>query len=186
MENPSYQDIQNVRQELSDVAFRHWLNDDVFSPTWWLLLASTIIPVYIWYKVVDKKRFFEILSYGLITACLSIVLDVIGVDLTRWGYPDKLFSMIPPLFPADLVVIPISAMLVYQYFNRWSSFLIANTLWASTFAYIIEPLAIKIHMFHMDNWKHTYSFIGFFILGISVRCIILYLLRKLKKNHILD
>ncbi|WP_369690997.1 CBO0543 family protein [Robertmurraya korlensis] len=89
--------------------------------------------------------------------------------------------MVPPLFPADLVVIPVSAMLVYQYFIKWSSFLIANTLWALTFAYIIVPLAIKVHMFHMDNWKHTYSFIGFFVLGITVRCIILFLLRKLEK-----
>ncbi|WP_232311219.1 hypothetical protein [Robertmurraya korlensis] len=87
MRIPNYQDIQNSRQELSEVAFKHWLNDDLFSPIWWLLLASTIIPVFIWYKLVDKERFFEILSYGLIATCLSTVLDVIGVDLIRWGYP---------------------------------------------------------------------------------------------------
>ncbi|MFL6555613.1 MAG: CBO0543 family protein, partial [Bacillus sp. (in: firmicutes)] len=122
MHIPSFDDIQDARRILSNLSVNHWKQDDLFSPSWWFLLAATIFPYIIWWRVVDKSRYFEIFSFGLISACFSVVLDVIGVDLLWWGYPDKLFSMIPPLFPADMVVIPVTLMIIYQFNKSWTSF----------------------------------------------------------------
>lgn len=51
------------------------------------------------------------MSMGII----SSILDVIGIDILLRGYPIKLFFMIPPLFPADLTVIPVAFSLAYHY-----------------------------------------------------------------------
>lgn len=183
MNVPTYQDIQEARRNLMDISEIHWWHNDFLSATWWVLLAATLIPYFIWWKIVDKERFFEIFSYGLFCGCVAVTLDVIGVDTLKWGYPDKLFSMFPPLFPADLVVIPISAMLVFQYFPTWKSFIVGTILWAILFAYVIEPIFIKFNMLHFDNWTHNKSFIGFFILGLFTRLVIRGLIRGVKKKQ---
>jgi len=45
---------------------------------------------------------------------VSSILDVIGADILLWGYPVKLFFMVPPLFPADLTIIPVVFSLAYH------------------------------------------------------------------------
>jgi hypothetical protein len=182
LQTPSYHDIQEARKLLSEVSMKHWKHDDLWSPTWWFLLASTILPFIIWWRIVDKSRFFEIFSFGLLNACFAVTLDVIGVDFIRWGYPDKLFSMVPPLFPADLVAIPVSAMIIYQFFTHWKSFIFATMLWAAMFAYILEPIFMHFDMLALDNWKHTYSFFGFCAFGILNRGIMVLLLKGLNRS----
>ncbi|GAB1804301.1 hypothetical protein ACTOTI_18435 [Priestia megaterium] len=50
---------------------------------------------------------------------VSSILDVIGADILLWGYPIKLFFMVPPLFPADLTIIPVVFSLAYHYGKTW-------------------------------------------------------------------
>ncbi|KAB7663597.1 hypothetical protein F9279_23695 [Bacillus sp. B1-b2] len=158
----------------------HWLEHDVFSLNWWILFCATIIPYFLWWKVVDKNRFYEIFSYGLLCAGFSMLLDVIGTEMLAWGYPDKLLPWIPPLIPADFVVIPITAMLVYQYTSTWKTFIITTIGWAILFSYIIEPLFVLRGMFYLGvYWKHTYSFLGFILLGITLRGIFIGIKNKL-------
>lgn len=177
---PSYEEVQKAREKLRDVSFEHWVQDDLFSFNWWLLMAATILPFFIWWKLVDKERFFEILAFGLICGIFACFLDVMGVDLLLWGYPDKLFHFIPPLMPADFVVIPVSGMLIYQYFRTWKSFSTASVILAAIFAYIIEPLFSLLNMFELIHWKHTYSLIGFILLFVAVRFVVLGLKKTIR------
>jgi len=159
-------ELEEKKSELNHLSMNHWLKHDLLSLNWWILFFATILPYFIWWKLVDKNRFFEIFSYGLLCASLSMLLDVMGTEMMAWAYPDKLLPFIPPLIPADLVVIPITAMLVYQYCTRWKSFIICNIGWAVLFSYIIEPLFVLRGMFQLgEYWKHSYSFIGFLLLG---------------------
>ncbi|MDK8641245.1 CBO0543 family protein [Niallia taxi] len=168
----SSSEIMEAKKHLVELTINHWLNYDLFSIQWWILVGATIIPYFIWWRLVNIKRFYEIFSYGLLCGCFSIVLDIIGTEMLLWSYPDKLLPWIPPLIPADLVMIPITAMLVYQYTNKWKTFLIGTILWAALFSYIFEPLFVEWNMFMLgDNWKHSYSFIGFILLGIVLRAI---------------
>jgi hypothetical protein len=162
---PSYEDVKQAREVLKEVSTSHWLSHDLLSWQWWLLLAATIVPWIIWLKVRDKDRTFEIFSYGLTWGMISSVLDVIGGEMIFWGYPNKLLPMVPPLFPADITVIPVSYMLTYQYSKTYKSYLGYCLIVSAMFAYVLEPLFIKSGMFILHKWKHTYSFIGFFILS---------------------
>ncbi|WP_456275825.1 CBO0543 family protein [Bacillus sp. AK128] len=175
---PSYEEIQEVRRTLSQMSINHWVKDDLFTVTWWFLLISSILPYIIWWKLVDQKRFFEILSFGLFCGIMATILDVIGVDLILWGYPDKLFSMIPPLFPADISVIPVSAMLIYQRYNHWKNFCIATVIWSLILSFVIEPGFVYFNMFTLENWKHTYSFVAFIAFLLFCRLLFLTLQKK--------
>ncbi len=169
---PSYDEVQKAREILKNVSFEHWVKEDLFSFNWWLLVSSAILPYFIWWRLVDKDRFFEILVFGLTCGMVACFLDVLGVGLMLWGYPDKLFHFIPSLIPADFVVIPVSGMLIYQYFRTWKSFSAAAIILAAIFAFIIEPLFSFLNIFVMIHWKHTYSFIGFILLFLGIRLLI--------------
>jgi hypothetical protein len=175
---PSYEDVKNAREALKEVAFNHWVHHDLFTWKWWFLLAATIVPWIIWLLFHDKKKTFELLSYGLIWATLASILDVIGGELILWGYPDKLLPMVPPLFPADITVIPVLFMFIYQHSKTFSRYFIFSVLGSALFSYIFEPLFIKGNMFILHDWTHTKSFLGFIILSQIVYLIV----TKLKSN----
>lgn len=179
---PSHADVQKAREVLKEVSFEHWLHQDLFHLNWWILVLASVFPYFIWWRLVDKERFYEIFIYGLVCAIFASFLDVMGVDLLLWGYPDKIFHVIPPLLPADLVVIPVTGMLIYQYFRTWKSFTAGSFLAAAIFAYVIEPLFGLLNMFELINWKHTYSFIGFALFFLGIRLIITKLNRKVLKE----
>lgn len=166
MNYPTFEEVKRARERLRDVSAEHWLHNDLFTWQWWLLLGATIIPWVLWGIVRDKERTFEILSFGLLWACIASITDVIGGELVLWGYPDKLLPMVPPLFPADISVIPVSFMLVYQYAKTFTSYMVYSVILSACFSFIIEPLFIKLGMFALHNWTHTYSFIGFVVLSI--------------------
>ncbi|WP_141770123.1 CBO0543 family protein [Bacillus massilinigeriensis] len=106
----------------------------------------------------------------------------LGVDLLWWGYPDKLFSMIPPLFPADLVVIPVTIMLIYQFNKNWKSFIIAIIIWAAVLSYLIEPAFIHFNLLAFEKWSHTKSFFGFIMFGFINKLIIVLMIKGVSKE----
>lgn len=176
---PTNMEINKAKEKLYHLSIDHWFQHDLFSPNWWILFFATIIPYFIWWRLVDKNRFFEIFSYGMVCATISMLLDIIGTELMLWSYPDKLIPIITPLIPANLVVIPITAMLVYQHFSNWHKFLVATLGWSILFSYIIEPLFMLRKMFILgEHWSHTKSFVGFIILGIMLKT----LFEKIKKH----
>lgn len=177
---PTHTEINEAKKNLADMTLNHWLHHDLFSIQWWILVCATILPYFIWWKLVNKNRFYEIFTYGLLCGCFSIVLDIIGTEMMLWSYPDKLLPWIPPLIPADLVMIPITAMLVYQYTNKWKTFIAGTIIWAVLFSYIFEPLFVAWKMFLLGPvWKHSYSFFGFIFLGIFLRLLFLGIKKEL-------
>ncbi|MGF7030679.1 hypothetical protein J2T17_001584 [Paenibacillus mucilaginosus] len=85
MSFPSYEDVQKARSLLAEVSEAHWLQDDLHKPSWWLLLALTILPYVIWWKMVDRRRIQEIVLYGLLIALICMTFDSIGTDRLWWA-----------------------------------------------------------------------------------------------------
>lgn len=162
----SYQEVIEARRELQRLSLEHWLQDDLHKWTWWLNVVLTILPWIIWWKLVDRKRVFEILAYGLLLAMTSTLMDECGTQAVLWGYPDVMFPFIPRLFPVDYVLIPVIYMLVYQYFSGWKSFIIASIIVAAVFAFIAEPAMECLGLYQQYTWKHIYSFPIYFVLAV--------------------
>ncbi|WP_230499850.1 CBO0543 family protein [Sutcliffiella rhizosphaerae] len=145
---------------------------------WWLLFLSLFFPWVIWWKIVDRTRVFEILSYGLFWSVMATWLDLLGTTNHLWRYPFKLLDQIPSLLPADIAVIPVLYMLNYQFARTWKSFIIGAIFLAFLFSYVLEPIFTTFRMLEFMNWSHSISFIAFFFLGIVTKgifqCIVKY------------
>lgn len=174
---PTHNELQQQTIKLNEMMMGYWKNHYVFSPKWWILLALTIVPWFLWWKIVDKSRFTEILLYGFFIISISTFLDVMGWNYSLWFYPDTLLAFCTPLIPIDYTLLPIFYMLAYQYFSSWKSFSIVILILSFIFAFVWEPLAEMLNFYKPLKWNHAYSFIGFFLLGVFSRGIVLKIIK---------
>jgi hypothetical protein len=151
-------------------------------PRWWLLFVSIFFPWVIWWKAVDRSRLFEILSFGLFWAAMATWLDLLGTTYNMWSYPFKLNDHTTTLLPADVSVIPVMYMLLYQFSSTWKAYVLGSILIAVILSFIFEPLFILFQMFELKTWSHTKSLVSFSLLEIITRAIF-YLLSSIKKQN---
>lgn len=175
MNYPAYEDVNKVNEILNELAASHWYHDDFLTMNWWILCFATLIPWVIWYIYRDKKRTFEILSYGLIWVVFAFILDEIGRNLILWSYPDNLLPQVEHLLPADFSIIPVSFMFVYQFTKSMKTYILGSAATSVIIAYIVEHLFEKRGMIVLHNWSHTSTFVGFILLSFLIKGIIVML-----------
>ncbi|MDP4146816.1 MAG: CBO0543 family protein [Bacillota bacterium] len=170
--------IFEMRKSVLHLTIEHWYSYELFTWQWWIKFVYLLIPIFIFFKLLDRKRIFEIMIYGLMLSLLSTVTDVVGVYYLLWDYSIRL---IPSGFfqVHDLFVIPIVSMLIYQYFTEWKPFIIANLIVGAIGGYLKEPLYMWVKIYKPINWSHTYSFILYFVIAIICR----YVIDKIKNSY---
>ncbi|WP_223700432.1 CBO0543 family protein [Sutcliffiella deserti] len=151
----------------SDLIILNYIAD----PRWWLLFLSIFLPWVIWWIFADKNRLYELLIYGMLWAVIATWLDLIGTSNGLWEYPYNLYNKVPTLLPADLSVIPVMFMLLYQYLSNWKKFLLGSVLVSSLLSFVLEPLFIKFSMLNLINWTHFKSLFSFVILALLTKSI---------------
>lgn len=159
---------KQIYQTNKDLYMHHIL----FTFKWWIVLFVIILLVLIWWKLVDKKRFHEIALAGFISALITLTSDNIGVEKVLWAHPIQLLGLIRNIHELDLVVVPISYMLLFQYFVEWKKYIIAVITYALLAAYIIIPFSVWFGTYRIISWKYTYSFVVFIIMGIMIKFIV--------------
>lgn len=172
-------EMQKLEEQISQMVYDHWINHELFTWQWWLILILTFVPWFIWWRFLDKNRKLEIFSFGLVIALVASFLDVFGWNRHLWSYPIQLLPVCTPLLPFDFTVLPIINMLIYQYFRKWRSFFLGNVIAAFFFAFISEPFLKWINVYDPHDWKHIYSvpiYIGNALLGK-------WLIEKMKKPN---
>ncbi|PWK09041.1 CBO0543 family protein [Tumebacillus permanentifrigoris] len=175
---PLFDEIVQTRRNLRDLEIQHWYQVELFSFNWWLILILTIVFWGIWFKFIDRRRLLEITFFGAMIVISSTVLDMIGVDLVLWAYPSRLEPLAPSLIPGDLVMMPVSYMFVYQYFDkRTGPFLIVSTLVAAVLAFGVEPVLEWLDIYETYGWEYLYSFPIYVILAWCMRNFVHKLLR---------
>ncbi|MFZ3579697.1 CBO0543 family protein [Virgibacillus sp. DJP39] len=157
MAYPTQGEIEKAHKQLTEMRFENFIHQDLLSPQWWLLLGLFVLPWILWWFLVDKSRIKQIWLFGLLLSILITILDDIGVQMSLWSYPYQLVNFIPRLNPIDISVLPVLHMLIYQYFTKWKTFVIANIITALLYAYIAEPIFVKINIYQLTNWKYSYS-----------------------------
>jgi hypothetical protein len=179
-EHPLWKEQIKARIALRDINLKRWLESNIFSPVWWLLLISFITLWVIWWKFVNKTKLLEIVTYGLLVSFLSTILNLFGTEFVLWGYPNNLVPVAPLLFEVDLGFLPVIYMLIYQYFPDWIKFTIVISITAVIIAFMGEPLAIRLDIYEMNNWKHIYSFPLYIALGLILKWILKKIIKKEK------
>jgi hypothetical protein len=147
-----------LRKAQKTVSLSRWYSQELWTWRWWLDVAMIILPLYIWWKVVDRKRIYEIVSYGLLINIMASYLDIIGSEYALWMYPVRVLPSMPFLFPVDSVVIPVTFMIVYQKYPKWKGYIITAVIVSLVFSFAAEPLLVWANLYRMVTWHYIYSF----------------------------
>ena len=160
--------MRALQEELLSRRISEWY-DRVFSWQWGLLLIMLIIPWIIWWKIVDRQRIAEIFSFGLLVSVVSSLMNGNGLNLLLWSYPYTLTPVSPRAYSFSMSVLPVSFMILYQYWPRWKSFACATILFAGVTAFIVQPLLSLAGIYRLINWNYLYSFLALLIVGFGSR-----------------
>ncbi|MEK3990045.1 CBO0543 family protein [Robertmurraya sp. FSL R5-0851] len=130
-----------------------------------------------------RKWFVESLLFGMIVMNVTLLLDTVGMQFSFWEYPVEFLPVIPRGFPFDVSMVPVAFILLFQYFQTWKSFIIAQVIMAIAYAFIGEPFCEWLHLVRYFKWNYLYSFVYYIILGIVVRALILKCMMVSKRYY---
>lgn len=176
-ESQLFEQVLDTQGKSIQLQNQHWIKYEVFTFQFWFLIAMLIIPWIIWFKLVDKKKFFEIFIYGLLVLTVATFLDEIGCQLNLWEYRYDIEPLFPRLIPMNFTMLPVIYMLIYQYFPKWKSFITVNIFTGVLLAYVGEPIFMALKIYVLINWKHIYSFPIYILIAISLKALNKLLIR---------
>lgn len=143
--------------KLSSDRLDEWLQGELFTLKWWLLLAMFILMAVLWWKLADKTRLSELVLYTAFIIIFIIVLDELGEELSLWYYTVDLIPWFPPITAVDITCMPLVYMLIYQYCKTWKSFIIATVIMSVIFCFVLEPVFIWAGVYRLLTWKSYYG-----------------------------
>ncbi|UTE72099.1 hypothetical protein M1I95_17825 [Rossellomorea marisflavi] len=161
-----------VQKQFAHFQKKFFFEETLYSYQWWITLAITVLLWVVWVLVVDKLRLKSIIIVGLITSLMATVMDDVGLSLAAWHYPYQIVYFTTRFNSVDFAVIPVTYMLLFQYFTRWKTFIIATASFSLFAAFIAEPLFVKLGMYIIMSWEYWYSAPIYFAMGILVKWIV--------------
>ena len=153
-----------------DALERLWSAEMIFTWHWWLDVALAVLPWVLWIIIHDKKNTRRLLGAGLCTALIATLLDMIGVTQGGWNYNTLLLPYFAEYLPWDLCVMPVTAMLFYQFFPKINPWL-KGAVFGVTAAYIVEPVFIWLGVYEPAGWEHHYSlpiYFAIYMIGYAI------------------
>lgn len=169
--------MMELQQQLLALRISDWY-EKVISFQWFFLVFLLIVPWIILWRLVKRKYIAEILSFGLLITAMSSFLNGNGLNLLLWSYPYKLLPFSPRAYAISYSVLPVTFMLMYQYFRTWKSFATANVIMATIFAFILQPILKWMGMYTMINWSYFYSFAIYIMMGLGLRLLLQVILQR--------
>ncbi|NLD60042.1 MAG: hypothetical protein GX647_10355 [Clostridiales bacterium] len=145
---------------------RIWRTQMVFTWHWWLDIALAVLPWIVWCIVRDRKRTHDLLYAGLFTMLAAALLDIVGVSQGGWNYNTWLLPYLPEYFPWDLTVMPVGAMLFYQFFPKVSPW-IKGAAFGLVGAYAVEPVFAWLGVYEPTGWEHYYGLPVYFAIYMA-------------------
>jgi len=170
--------ILELQRQLRDKSISYWTEHVFNTWQWWLNIATLILPLILWWKLVDKKRLMEIVIYGFLASAFAVFFDITGETMVLWEYPYLVFPMDYILIDTDYSVLPIAYMLVYQYFSSWKGFISANIVLSAIFSFLAEPLLVWMGLYEIHGWKYIYSFPIYVAIAIVSKVITKFFIKK--------
>jgi len=130
--------------EYSDkIVTEKWLSEQFLSLVWIGLFLFVIFTYILFFYLADKKRLVEILLFGSLVAVAFSVYDSIGELIGLWSTFFRMVSLQQNFFMSDLTIIPLFAMLIYQYSNSWKIFFMATVIWADRIAFVFYYIILN-------------------------------------------
>ena len=152
---------------IHDEIQRIWMEQMVFTWHWWLDVALAVLPWILWLIVRDRKNTHNLLYAGLFSMLVATLLDMGGVSQSGWNYNTWLLPYLPEYLPWDLSVMPVTAMLFYQFFPKIKPW-VKGVAFGLIASYVAEPVFIWLGVYEPSKWEHHYSlpiYIAIYLIG---------------------
>lgn len=153
-----YTEILSSLDHAHKLQYQHWLHYELFTWQWWMLLGLLVFPWGVWWRFVDRKRTGTILAYGLYIMFVVSMMDTLGEVFQLWFYPIKLIPILHFTAALDWGILSVLHMLIYQYFSKWKSFIVAESILSAVLAFALEPITEYIGIYFVLHWYHYWSF----------------------------
>lgn len=160
-----------LQAQLSQMHVQDWLQNDVFHPKWWALIALLILSAAVWCLLLDKKRAKEVCLFAALCAVFALGLFEYGDELTLWDYPVDVIPFFPPLTSVNLILLPMVFSLLYQRFFSWKGYVIAVLAASAVVSFAVEPLLSLAEMYQLVNWNHILSFLVYTAVALLTRAL---------------
>ena len=165
--------IYEAKVTLHNLLLTKWLNQELFSLKWWGVIAFIIFSYVLWFSLLDKRRFTQILLFGSLMTVGVSIFDAFGAGFNFWTDETHVLPMTPSYLLYSMTVIPTYYMLVYQYSPNWKRFVLWNTVAAGVISVIFLPVLVALDIMNFHNWIPLYHFPFNFIFGLVARKVML-------------
>lgn len=162
---------------LNDIILSKWLADQFLSPLWIGLVFAVFLSYTIFFYFADKKRIVDLLLFGSLVAVAFSVYSSVGQLFGLWATLFRLVPLQQNFFMSDLTILPLSAMLLYQYSHSWKSFVVATVIWAGLFAFGFNSILVSLNAFiYLTPLGPYIDFVFLIIIGTIARALLIILL----------
>ncbi|MDF2540266.1 MAG: hypothetical protein K0S76_3287 [Herbinix sp.] len=170
--------LMQTSEYLDKIVMDKWLSEQFLSPVWIGIFFFVVFTYVLFFYLADKKRLVEILLFGSLVAVAFSIYDSIGELIGLWA---TFFRMVPlqqNFFMSDLTIIPLYAMLVYQYTKSWKTFFIGTVVWAGLIAFVFYYLILnRLNVFiYLSPIGPYLDFVFLILTGLIARGILVVLL----------
>lgn len=170
--------LMQTSKYLDKIVMEKWLSEQFLSPIWIGLFLFVIFTYILFFYLADKKRVVELLLFGSLVAVAFSVYNSIGELIGLWA---TLFRMVPlqqNFFMSDLTIVPLYAMLIYQYSNSWKKFFIGTVVWAGLIAFVFYYIILnRLNVFiYLTPFGPYIDFVFLILIGVIARGILVGLL----------
>lgn len=179
--------LMQTSEYLDKIVLDKWLSEQFLSPVWIGLFLFVSFTYILFFYLADKKRFIELLLFGSLVAVAFSVYDSIGELIGLWS---TFFRMVPlqqNFFMSDLTIIPLYAMLIYQYANSWKTFFIGTVVWAALIAFVFYYTILnQLNVFiYLTPFGPYIDFVFLMLIGLIARGILVVLLNiEMKQGNL--
>ncbi|MZQ86364.1 hypothetical protein GQF01_30105 [Paenibacillus sp. 5J-6] len=159
-------DIEELNVKESRLELDYWLQHDVFSFQWWIIVIINVLFVALLLILMDRKRTLSTVLTFMTGFIIVGAVDQVGKFFDLWRYPHQLIPFTENLNAVDFFVIPSIFAYMYQKFSTWKSFLIAIVVASLVISYVGEPIFVSLDMYELVRWSYWKSF--FVLVGIAI------------------
>ncbi|MCK0472011.1 hypothetical protein [Halalkalibacter sp. APA_J-10(15)] len=181
-----YESILNKKEELVILTKQYW-SQYAGIHTWyfWTNIATIIIPLFILYVLIDRKRIFEISFFGYTAHVLWANIDNILSMNNLLIHPHSLTHLLPVGVTITAVLFPVTFMLIYQFCTNYNrNFYLYAVVASIIFAFGFGGLSLLLGLLHLENGMNLFYL---FLIDLVVAFLSLWLTKlflKIKGTYV--
>jgi hypothetical protein len=164
-----YEQVQKLNEQAYRMETNYWLNDDLFSIHWWILVIINFTFLFLFIIFIDRQRVSIIMNAFLLSFIIVGLANELGNYFGWFSYPHQFISALKTANAVDFLAVPVIMALVYQTITKWKTFLIALTILHAILAFAVLPMFVYFDFYKLHNWNTFFSFLTLFLISCLVK-----------------